>query len=266
MNYRIYIFFFLLLWKPSYILQAQEINLPVIIESWRNDFHVPGMSVGVIKDGNILLSEGFGVLESGKPEEVDEHTLFSIASNTKAFISAAIATLVEEGKLSWDDRVQKWLPYFELYDPCVSEMMTIRDLLSHRSGLGTFSGDVIWYRSNYTAEEVVRRAKEIPQAFEFRNGYGYSNVMFITAGEIIRAATGKTWSEYIRQEFLDPLGMNRTITSTNEIPLRQNIATPHIAEGEHNNPTSWVNWDNMGAAGGIISSADDMLKWINLQL
>lgn len=266
MNSRIYSFFFILFWFPSIILQAQELDLPVQIESWRNDFHVPGMSVGVIKDGKIVLSEGFGVLEAGKPAKVDEHTLFSIASNTKAFISAAIATLVEEGILSWDDKVQTWLPYFELYDPCVSEMMTIRDLLSHRSGLGTFSGDVIWYRSNYTAEEVVRRAKEIPQAFEFRNGYGYSNVMFITAGEIIRAATGKTWSEYIRQEFLDPLGMSRTITSTKEIPLRQNIATPHIAEGENNNPTPWVNWDNMGAAGGIISSADDMLKWINLQL
>ncbi len=245
---------------------AQQVNWDQVLESWRKDFQVPGMSVGIISNGKVILSDGYGVLEEGKKEKANEHSLYSIASNTKAFISASIATLVEEGKLNWDDKVKKHLPYFELYDHCVSDMMTIRDLLSHRSGLGTFSGDVIWYRSHYSAEDVAERTAHIPAQFEFRNGYGYSNVMFITAGEIIRAVTGKNWDEYIKEQFLFPLKMERTITTTDAISSYSNVATPHIAEFTGNNPIDWVNWDNMGAAGGIISSVDDMLKWIMLHL
>lgn len=247
-------------------VNAQETDWKSLIESWRVAYNTPGLSVGIVQNGEVIFVDGFGVLEEGKPQKADKNTLYSIASNTKAFISASIATLVKEGKVNWDDKVQKYLPYFEIYDPCVSEMMTIRDLLCHRSGLGTFSGDVVWYRSNYTAEEVVKRVSELPRDFEFRSGYGYSNVMYIAAGEVIRAVTGKSPLEYIKDEFLLPLDMNRTITSTNEIPLTNNVATPHKPEGEMNNPIAWVNWDNMGAAGGIISSADDMVKWMRFQL
>lgn len=247
-------------------LAAQSTDWDTMIETWRKDFNVPGMSVGIIHQGQVILSEGYGVLEEGTTRKADEQTLYSIASNTKAFISASIATLVHEGKLNWDDKVQKHLPYFELYDPCVSEMTTIRDLLCHRTGLGTFSGDVIWYRSNYSAEEVVRRASEIPQAFDFRSGYGYSNVMFITAGEVIKAVTGQSWDQYVKETFLTPLGMSRTLTSTNQIPSTTNVATPHKPAGTINDPIDWVNWDNMGAAGGIISSVDDMMKWMLFQM
>ena len=236
------------------------------IEDWRKAYNVPGMSVGIIDNGQVIFTDGFGILEEGKNQKADENTLYSIASNTKAFISASMATLIKEGKISWDDKVRTYLPYFELYDPCVSEMMTIRDLLCHRSGLGTFSGDVIWYRSMYTAEEVVRKAAELPNEFEFRNGYGYSNVMYLAAGEIIRAVTGKPWSQYVQEKFLTPLEMTRTITSTNDIPRTTNVASPHKPEDEGNNPIPWVNWDNMGAAGGIISSVADMTKWMMFQL
>ncbi|HUR29982.1 MAG TPA: serine hydrolase [Saprospiraceae bacterium] len=245
---------------------AQSIDWDKMIEQWRTEYHVPGMSVGIIKDGKVILSKGYGVLEEGKDQKVDQNTLFSIASNTKAFISASIATLVEDGKLNWDDKVKKYLPYFELYDPCVSDMMTIRDLLCHRSGLGTFSGDVIWYRSNYTAEEVAKHTAELPPQFEFRNGFGYSNVMFITAGEIIRAVTGKKWDDYVKENFLAPLEMSRTTTSTHDLEKISNVASPHIPQGDKNEPTPWVDWENMGAAGGIISTSDDMLKWLKLQL
>ncbi len=255
----------LLITAPGFIF-SQDKQLSVLIEQWRQTYDVPGMSVGIIKDGKVILSEGFGVLEEGKNAKVDEHTLYSIASNTKAFIAASLATLVDDGKITWDDPVRKWLPYFELYDPCVTEMMTVRDLLCHRSGLGTFSGDFIWYRSNYSAEEVVKHVAHLPAQFEFRNGYGYSNVMYIAAGEVIKVVTGKTWAEYVKATFFDPLGMKRTITSTDQIAGTTNVATPHKPEGEINNPIDWVNWDNMGAPGGIISSADDMLRWIDLQL
>lgn len=261
-----YIFKILLLFLCVPFLHAQETDWKTMIESWRADYNIPGMSVGIIRNGEVIFSDGFGVLEEGKTPKADRHTLYSIASNTKAFISASIATLVHEGKLDWDDRVREYLPYFELYDPCVSDMMTVRDLLCHRSGLGTFSGDVIWYRSAYTAEEVVKRAAELPPAFEFRNGFGYSNVMYLAAGEVIHAVTGKTWDVYVKEKFFRPLGMTRAITSTNDIPGTINVASPHKPEGDKNNPIPWVEWDNMGAAGGIISSVDDMLKWMIFQL
>ncbi len=250
---------------PSFLV-SQQTDWAQLIESWRESYHVPGMAVGIVYNDQIILSEGFGVLEEGKHQKVDQHTLFAIASNTKAFITASMASLVADGRLNWDDPVRNYLPYFELYDPCVSEMTTIRDLLCHRIGLGTFSGDVIWYRSNRTAEEVVRHASGIPQAFQFRNGFGYSNVMYIAAGEVIRAVTGQSWSDYVKEHILRPLHMDRTVTSTTDLSRMGNVATPHHPDGEQNEPIDWVEWGSSGAAGGIISSSDDMLKWINLQL
>ena len=261
-----YLFGLLLIFAQLSIVNAQDADWKAMIESWRAAYNTPGMSVGIIRNGEVVFVDGFGVLEEGKAQKADKNTLYSIASNTKAFISASIATLVSEGKMNWDDRVQKYLPYFQLYDPCVSEMMTVRDLLCHRSGLGTFSGDVVWYRSNYSAEEVVKRVAELPQEFEFRNGFGYSNVMYLAAGEVIRSVTGKSWAEYVQEKFLTPLDMDRTITSTNDIASTSNVATPHKPEGEMCNPIDWVNWDNMGAAGGIISSAEDMIKWMQFQV
>ena len=261
-----YLFGILLILVQLSFVNAQDTDWKTMIESWRDAYNTPGMSVGIIRNGEVVFVDGFGVLEEGKSQKADKNTLYSIASNTKAFISASMATLVKEGKINWDDRVQKYLPYFELYDPCVSEMMTVRDLLCHRSGLGTFSGDVVWYRSKYTAEEVVKRVAELPQEFEFRSGFGYSNVMYLAAGEVIRAVTGKSWAVYVKEKFLDPLDMDRTITSTNDIASTSNVATPHKPEGELSNPIDWVNWDNVGAAGGIISSAEDMVKWMRFQL
>jgi CubicO group peptidase (beta-lactamase class C family) len=261
-----YLLSILLVLAQLNFVRAQDTDWKAMIESWRAAYNTPGMSVGIIRNGEVVFVDGTGVLEEGKAQKADKNTLYSIASNTKAFISASIAVLVHEDKIKWDDRVQKYLPYFELYDPCVSEMMTVRDLLCHRSGLGTFSGDVIWYRSNYSAEEVVKRAAELPQEFDFRSGFGYSNVMYLAAGEVIRAVTGKSWNLYVKETFLEPLEMNRTITSTNSIPSTTNVATPHKPEGDISNPIDWVNWDNMGAAGGIISSVDDMVKWMQFQM
>lgn len=241
-------------------------KIDTYLEQSRLDWGVPGMSVAIVKDGKIILNKGYGVAKQGKETPVDEHTLYAIASNTKAFISSAIAQLVAEGKLNWDDKVVDHLPYFELYDPYATSEATVKDLLCHRVGLGTYSGDVIWYKSELSAEEVIKRIKYVPQEYSFRDGYGYSNLMFITAGEVIKAVTGKPWDEYVRETFFLPLGMERTVTSTEDLKKMKNVATPHKPEGNINTPISWTNWDNMGAAGGIISSVDDMAKWIKLNL
>ncbi|MEN0004935.1 MAG: serine hydrolase [Bacteroidota bacterium] len=232
----------------------------------QRDWNIPGMAVGIIKDGKVIHSKGYGIMKQGSAERVSGGTLFAIASNTKAFISAALSILEEEGKLSWDDPVQKHLPYFKLYDEYASQHTTVRDLLCHRVGLGTFSGDAIWYNRNMPAEEVVKRAAEVPQAYEYRAGYGYSNLMFITAGEVIKAVSGKSWAQFVEERIFKPLGMNQSCTSVTQLPKRKSVATPHKPVNGENIPIEWVNWDNMGAAGGIISNTDDMLKWMNLQL
>jgi len=263
------IYYFLIsifLFTGNHFLIGQETDWKKMINEWREAYHVPGLSVGIIKDGKVIFSDGAGTMEEGKKQEPDGQTLYAIASNTKAFISAAIATLVDEGKLNWDEPVSKYLPYFQLYDPCVSEMATIRDLLCHRVGLGTFSGDAIWYRSVYSAEEVIKHASAIPQAFQFRSGFGYSNVMFIAAGEVIRKVTGKSWDQYVKEKFITPLKMDRTVTSINDLPGKKNVATPHNPNGTGNDPLPWVEWNSSGAAGGIISCTDDMLKWMGMQL
>ena len=236
------------------------------IEEARIKYDVPGLSVGIVKDGKVFLNKGFGVKEMGTKDAVDENTLYAIASNTKAFLASVLANLVDQGKLSWEDRVVDHIPYFELYDPYVSREIRIKDLLCHRSGLGTFSGDMIWYKSELTPPDLIKRLKHLPQAFGFRNGYGYSNLMFITAGEVIQVVTGKSWSENVDEMFFQPLGMTRSTTSTNALEEIGNFATPHKTYLNENTPIDWVNWDNMGAAGGIISSVKDMSQWMIMNL
>lgn len=226
------------------------------------DWNVPGFAIAIVKDGEIVFSKGYGLKEEGKNNIPDGNTLYAIASNSKAFTSALVAMLVQEGKLDWNDKVVDYLPYFELYDSWVSKEMTIRDLLSHRCGLGTFSGDVIWYKSDLTSKEIIERIKYLPKAYDFRAGYGYSNVMYITMGEIIKEVTGKSWSDNVKERILDPLAMDRTVTSPDDLDDVGNYATPHALVDGENVPIEWVDWEEIGALGGIISSVNDISKWM----
>lgn len=245
---------------------AQEVDLKELdqyISQTQKDWNIPGLSVGIVKDGNIVFEKGYGVMEVGKSKAPDEHTLYAIASNTKAFTAAIIAQLVEEGKLDWKDKVQRHLPYFEVYDPTISSMITVEDLLSHNVGLGTFSGDGIWYKSELTTEEVVRRIKFVPQAYEFRDGYGYTNLMFITAGDLIEKITGKSFKDNVTQRFLKPIGMDKTVVSVHDFGNNKNVSTPHAMNHKNENyAIPWVAWDNVQSTGGIISSVHDMSKWM----
>lgn len=253
----------------STALRAQSPNLErldALFASAQQEWPVPGFAVVIVKDGETVLMNGYGERELGGGEAVDENTLFAIASNSKAFTSAALAMLVEEGKMSWDDGVQEHLPYFQVYNPYVSQEMRIRDLLSHRSGLGTYSGDLLWYGTGYTAEEVVRRTRFVPQAGAFRASYGYSNLMFLAAGEVVAAVSGMPWADFVESRILRPLGMNRTVTSVDDLPGVENVATPHKNFTDRIQPIEWYNWDGMAAAGGIISSVADMSRWLELQL
>lgn len=243
-------------------LRRLDVYIAEALEAWP----VPGLAVAIVKNGEIVFEKGYGVREIGREEPVDENTLFAIASNTKAFTAAALAILVDSQKVSWDDRVRKFLPYFELYDPYVSNEMRIRDLLSHRSGLGTFSGDLLWYGTEYSAEEVVRRARYLEPTGQFRADYRYSNVMVIAAGEVVQAASGIPWSMFVREHIFEPSGMSRTVTSVRDLAGMENVATPHKPTRDGIVALEWYNWDSMAAAGGIISSVHDMAAWMEVQL
>lgn len=236
------------------------------VESARQQWQVPGLAIAIVKDDQVLLSKGFGNRRVGSVETVDQHTLFAIASNSKAFTSAALAILVDEGKLKWDDRVTQHLPWFRLKDELATREIRVNDLLCHRSGLGTFSGDLLWWGTGYSPKQVLQRAAELEPASSFRSDYGYSNLMFLAAGEVITAVSGQIWSDFVRERILLPLEMNRSTTSIRDLISLENYATPHKTHVDRSQPIPWMNWDAMAAAGGIISSADDMSRWLRLQL
>lgn len=231
-------------------------------EKMVSDWDLPGASIGIVKDGELIFTGNYGVKELGVDEKPDENTLYAIASNSKAFTSAIIGMLVQEGKLDWNDKVKDYLPYFAVYDEWVSNHVTIRDMLSHRVGLGTFSGDNIWYKSDFTAKEIIERIQYVPQAYEFRSGYGYSNLMFITAGELIETVTGKSWGENVKERILEPLGMDRTIYTMNDLDKMGNYTTPTARKNDENYNIPWVSWDNVASTGGLISSVNDIAKWM----
>ena len=260
----------LLLATPAAATHAQRAADLAALDAYfataRSTWNVPGFAVAIVKDDAIVLARGYGVREVSHSDPVDAHTLFAIASNSKAFTSAALARLVDEGKLGWDDRIADHLPFFELYSPYVTQEIRVRDLLSHRSGLGTYSGDLLWYGTGYDRDEVLRRLRYLPPAGSFRADYGYSNVMFLAAGQLIPAVTGRSWDEFIETEFFGPLGMDRSVTSVDSLPNRPNVATPHGEREGRIVTYPWYSWDNVGPAASIISSVSEMALWLRLQL
>ncbi len=244
-----------------------SLKLDSIITTAMQQWRIPGMAVGIIHNNQVVFANGYGVKEFGKKEKVDGNTLFQIASNTKAFTACALGILVDRGLISWDDKVIDYLPYFQLYDPYVTNEMTIRDCLTHRSGLGTFSGDLLWYKTTYSREEIIRRARYLKPEFSFRSDFGYSNLMYLTAGEIIPVVTGKSWDDFIRNEFFIPLEMKNSNTSITKFAGNKNVAQAHLVEPEEEPIViQHCNWDNAAPAAAINSSINDMLKWIKFQL
>jgi CubicO group peptidase (beta-lactamase class C family) len=230
-------------------------------------FAVPGLSVGIVKDGKLVFAKGYGVRKLGESAPVDENTLFPIGSNTKAFTSALLASLVDAGKLSWDDPVYQRLPGFQMYDPYVSHEMSIRDLLTHRSGMGLGEGDLLfWPTTTYSRDEIIYKLRFMKPASSFRSRFAYDNLMYIAAGQIIPAVTGATWESYLRTKVLDPLGMKTTTLSAAEFKASANHAYPHQRLDGVLRAIDFISLDNAAPAGAINSSVFEMANWLQLQL
>ncbi|MBQ4832968.1 serine hydrolase [Pseudoalteromonas sp. MMG010] len=231
-------------------------------------FDVPGMAVAIVENDEVVFAKGFGIANLNTKAAVNKDTLFGIASNTKAFTSAALAKLVDEGKISWDDRVIDHLPEFRLYDAYVTREMRIRDLLSHRSGLGLGQGDLmIWPSTDKPISEILAGLKYLKPASSFRSQYAYNNLMFVTAGEVVARVSGMSWNDYIEKNILQPLHMDNSRAGFSRIPKsNKNWAIGHIPMDGKLNPF-FVNYlEDFRGAGAIASSASDMSQWLLTQL
>ena len=243
-------------------------GLDAFVATIQRDFDVPGVSVAIVKDGQVVLVKGYGVRKLGESAPVDAQTLFGIASNTKGFTATALGMLVEEGKIEWDAPVIRYLPSFAMYDPWVTREITVRDLLVHRSGLGLGAGDLLWWpESDYDRNEILRRLRFIKPATSFRTAYAYDNVLYLVAGAVIETISGQSWEDFVSTRILRRVGMTRSnVHHSAAGEQRGNIAAPHAEVEGRVRPVRPFLSDNTNPAGGINSNAEEMAKWMIVQL
>ncbi|MCX7512303.1 serine hydrolase [Frateuria sp. STR12] len=249
-------------------LPAQLADFGAYVDSARKTFDVPGIAVAIVKDGRVVMEQGWGLRELGKKDKVDAGTLFAIASNTKAFTAAALQQLQEQGKLDMDDRVIDHLPWFRMSDAYVTHEMRIRDLLAHRSGLSLGAGDLLyWPPTDYTTKDVVERLAKVPIKNSFRAGYAYDNILFAVATLVIEQASGQSYADYVRTHIFEPVGMDESLIDKTYLKGGMDVATGHAkADFKDLRPVPPMAWLNDPGAGGIYSSVHDMAKWMNVQL
>ncbi|MBP1475846.1 serine hydrolase [Frateuria sp. MAH-13] len=250
------------------MLPPQLADFGAYVDSARKTFDVPGIAVAIVKDGHVVMEQGFGLRELGKGDKVDADTLFAIASNTKAFTAAALQQLAEAGKLDMDDRVIEHLPWFRMSDAYVTHEMRIRDLLAHRSGLSLGAGDLLyWPPTDYTTRDVVERLAKVPIKNSFRAGYAYDNILFAVATLVIEQASGQSYADYVREHIFKPVGMNESLIDKTYLKSGMDVATGHAkADFKDLKPVPPMAWLNDPGAGGIYSSVHDLAKWMNVQL
>ena len=247
-------------------LTSQQID--ALAERSLKAFNVPGIAVAVIKDGKVIHSKGYGLRSLKTQEKVDENTLFGIASNSKAFTAAALGMLIDEGKLKWDDKVRDYIPEFKLYSPYVSEEFTIRDLLTHRSGLGLGAGDLMFFpdSSDFVLKDVIYNLRFLKPVSGFRTKYDYDNNLYIVAGEVIARVSGKSWDDFVEERIMAPLGMTHSAASFDRLKDKSDIIDAHAPVDGKVQVIARSSLKVGHSAGGINSSIADLSKWVLLHL
>ena len=249
---------------------AQKIDLDsldIFIHQLMHDFDVPGLAIGIVQDDAVLFSKGFGTREINKKLPVDENTLFGIGSISKSMTALTLGILVDEGKINWDDKVKTYLPYFELYDPYVTENFTIRDLLTHRSGLRSVSGGALYYHSDYSREEIIKRIKYLEPIAGFREKPAYQNLTYLVASEIVKVVSGMSWDDFVKERVFAKLNMSNTTTLSTVREASNNLAQPHtLNENYQKVAITQEKGDNLAPAGSVYSSAKEMTNYMRLLL
>lgn len=239
-------------------------GLDAYVRSAMGDWEVPGIALAVVRGDSVLFARGYGVADLSTGAPVDENTLFAIASTSKAFTVAALGMLADADELDWDDPVTRHLPGFRLGDPWVTAHLTVRDLLTHRAGVAR--EDNLWIAAPFDRGEILRRARHLDQVAEFRARYGYNNIMFIAAGEVVGAVSGMPWEEFVARRIFGPLGMERSTARADEVETRGNVAASHTRVEGQVRAVPRRDYDNIGGAGAVFSSAGDMARWLRLHL
>lgn len=228
------------------------------IEKSRVEWQVPGLAVAVVKDGKVLLAKGYGIRQLGKPEPVNEQTLFACASTTKAMTAVCMAILVDEGKVKWDDAVSTYLPEFQLADEYVTRELKIRDLFTHNSGVG--NADFLWVNMAIPTDQVLARMKLVKPSYSFRGGFIYQNIFYAAAGAVIEKISGQPWDKFVKERVFTPLSLSRTFAKRKEV-TDANRSTPHYTIDNIVTVIDPTSVDEVGAAGSVMSCAEDMGKW-----
>jgi CubicO group peptidase (beta-lactamase class C family) len=254
-------------------LAAQNSFITDSLDSYINtglkDWQVPGLAIVIVKDGKVVLSKGYGVKNITNKEAVDANTLFFIASNSKLFTGVALANLEVEGKLKLTDKITKYYPNFKLYEKTSTELVSVKDMLTHRIGTKTFQGDFTFWNTKLSRSEIMNRMQYLKPVNGFRDSYGYCNSCFLTAGMVIPKVTnGVTWEDYVTKNMLTPLQMNNSYSSSNGIQNRvKNMATPYTTSYTNTlQQVPYDTWDNLGPAASIVSNVNDMSHWLQFQL
>ena len=247
---------------PTVDWEAIDARIEEILSTWPT----PGLAVAVVADDSVVFARGYGVRRLGAPDPVGAHTRFAVASNTKAFTAALIGQLVDEGVLSPDDRVVDHIPDFRMHDPWITEEIRVQDLLTHRSGLPTFGGDHLWIGQRLPREEIVRRIRWLEPAGPFRASFHYQNLMYLVAGRVAAAATGKNWDVLMRERILDPLGMTESSTSVRDLAGLEDVAQAHEVVGGELRVVEYDDVDGVAPAAALNSNVLDMARWMRANL
>lgn len=252
----------------SYGQALSSTQIDSVVEKTLKTFDVPGIAVAVIKDGKLIHAKGYGVRSIKTNKPVDENTLFGVASNTKAFTAAAIGMLVDEGKLTWDTKVSDIIPEFKMYDPYVTSQFTIRDLLTHRSGLGLGAGDLmIWPdSSSVTKAQLIHNLRYLKPVSSFRTKFDYDNLMYIVAGDIVTRVSKMPYEDFIETRIIQPLGMTKTAASWYRLKDRSNVIDGHAPYQGKLIPVGLSFGEVANSAGGIYSNVVDMSKWVTAMI
>lgn len=260
-----------ILFLSFFSVNAQELTssqIDSLVQKTMKTFNVPGMAVAVLKDGKIYHKNTYGVRSTKTNAEVNENTLFGVASNTKAFTAAALAQLIDQGKLTWDTKVNDIIPEFKLYDSYVTAEFTVRDLITHRSGLGLGAGDLMVFPATNTTtlSEMIHNMRYLKPVSSFRSKFDYDNLLYIIAGEIVARVSNKTYDDYITENFFKPLGMNRSLLSIPEIDADKNRIDGHAPVNGKLEITGYTFTQIATPAAGIYASINDMSTWLQAQL
>ena len=258
----------LLLWSSSIAQVITSKEIDEVTERTLKAFDVPGIAVAVVKDGKVIHAKGYGVRSLKTMQKVDENTLFGVASNSKAFTSAALGILIDQGKLTWDTRVIDIIPEFRMYNAYVTEEFTVRDLLTHRSGLGLGAGDLMFWpdSSNFTMKDIIHNLRFLKPVSAFRTKYDYDNLLYMVAGEVLERVSGQSWVEFIEERIMKPLEMTKSAGSYERLKDKRNVIDAH---GLVNGKVQVIARDifRFGfSAAGVNSSVADMSKWVIMQM